>query len=113
MNHSIALAGLLACALLVACAKQAPTPPASDTAAAPAPAAAEPKVVERSMGPADYPAKLLVLIDTAPQCQPFRTRLEEAGKTVSDEPLPVDMNQVNQIVADAYEAGCGRKRDQP
>jgi hypothetical protein len=61
------------------------------------------------MGPADYPAKLIPLIDDRPECEQFRIELEEAGKVQSDQTLPVDMNEVNKIVSRAYAAGCGRK----
>jgi len=110
MTKRLALAGVMALAMLAACSKPAPAPSLADdeeeTAAAVAPPPEPPKP---SMGPADYPTKLLPLIDTAPQCQPFRAQLEEAAKVQSDDPLPVDMNAVNEIVAKAHEAGCTRK----
>jgi len=61
------------------------------------------------MGPADYPAKLIPLIDERPECQPFRDELEAAGKVESTDPLPIDMNEVNKIIGRASEAGCTRK----
>ena len=108
MKNQIALTGLLALAMLAGCSKPAPTAPvaAAPEAAAPAPA---PEVPKSSMGPADYPAKMLAFIDASPKCEPFRAQLEAAGKVQSSEPLPVDMNEVNAIVAKAAEAGCYRK----
>ena len=110
MTKRLALAGAVALAMLAACSKPAPAPSVEDddeeVAAAVAP---QPEAPQPSMGPADYPAKLLPFIDTTPQCQPFRVQLEEAGKVQSNDPLPIDMNQVNAIVARAAEAGCYRK----
>jgi hypothetical protein len=110
MNKGIAVSGAMALAMLAACSKPAPDPAVEvgaqggTTAAAPQPEPARP-----SMGPADYPAKLLPLIDERPECQPFRAELEVAGKVQSADPLPIDMNQVNEIVLRASEAGCTRK----
>jgi len=109
MKKRYSLAGVMALAMLAACSKPAPAPTAADDdedIAATAPAPEPPK---QSMGPADYPAKLMPLIDERSECQPFRAELEEAGKLQSDDPLPVDMNAVNAIVARAHEAGCTRK----
>ena len=110
MTKRIALAGVMALAMLAACSKPAPAPTAADDeeedAAAVAP---QPEPPKPSMGPADYPAKLLPLIDERPECQPFRDELEAAGKVESTDPLPIDMNEVNKIVARAGEAGCTRK----
>jgi hypothetical protein len=108
MTQRIALAGVMALAVLTACSKPAATPPVEEQPAATA-AVTEPEVAKPSMGPADYPAQLLPFIDAAPQCQEFRTQLEAAGQVQSSEPLPVDMNEVNAIVAKAAEAGCYRK----
>jgi hypothetical protein len=108
MTNRIFLLGVMALAMLAGCSKPAPTPPVEEqTAASPVPA--EPQPPPPSMGPADYPAKLLPLIDDRPECQQFRVELEEAGKVQSDQPLPVDMNEVNKIVSKAFAAGCGRK----
>jgi len=96
---------VLAMVSLGACTKQAPpAQSADDDEAAPVAAGSEapPVVVDRS----EKAAGLLQLIDAAPQCQPFRAQLEEAGRTPADQPLPVDMNQV---VASAHDAGCTRK----
>jgi hypothetical protein len=113
MTKRLALAGVVALAMLAACSKPAPAPTveddAEDVAAAVAP---QPEPPQPSMGPADYPTKLLPLIDTSPQCQPFRTELEEAAKVQSSDPLPIDMNEVNKIVARAGEAGCVKKSEQ-
>ena len=100
----------MALATLAACSKPAPAPSVEDDEEeATAAVAPQPEATGPSMGPADYPAQLLPFIDTTPQCQPFRAQLEEAGKVQSDDPLPVDMNAVNAIVAKAAEAGCYRK----
>jgi uncharacterized lipoprotein len=111
MTKRNAVAGVLALAMLAACSKPAPAPSANDpqgeVAAAVAP---QPEAPQASMGPADYPTKLLPMIDTAPQCEPFRAELEAAAKVQSSDPLPVDINKVNEIVARAHAAGCGRKQ---
>jgi hypothetical protein len=111
MTKRISLLGVLALATLAACSKPAPAPAvAPDDAkdAATTSVVAEPEAYKPSMGPAGYPAKLIPLIDERPECQPFRTELEEAGKVQSDDPLPIDMNEVNKIVARAGDAGCTR-----
>jgi uncharacterized lipoprotein len=110
MTKRNTVAGVLALVVLAACSKPAPAPsvedPDQEVAAAVAP---QPETPQASMGPADYPTKLLPMIDTAPQCEPFRAELEEAARVQSSDPLPVDMNKVNEIVARAHAAGCGRK----
>jgi PBP1b-binding outer membrane lipoprotein LpoB len=110
MTKRPSVVGVLALVMLAACSKPAPAPSAEDqekdVAAAVAP---QPETPGPSMGPADYPTKLLPMIDTAPQCEPFRAELEEAARVQSSDPLPVDMNKVNEIVARAHAAGCGRK----
>ena len=108
MTKRFSLLGAMALVILAGCSKPAPTPPVEEQAAA-SPVQAEPQPPPPSMGPADYPAKLIPLIDDRPECQQFRVELEEAGKVQSDQPLPVDMNEVNNIVAKAFAAGCGRK----
>ena len=113
MTKRLALAGVMALAVLAACSKPAPAPTVADDeeedAAAVAP---QPEPPKPSMGPADYPAKLLPLIDERPECQPFRDELGAAGKVQSSDPLPIDMNEVNKIVARAGEAGCVKKSEQ-
>jgi hypothetical protein len=52
---------------------------------------------------------MMELLDTAPNCQSFRDQLEAAGKTPADEPLQTEMAQ---IVAQAHQAGCTKKRAQ-
>jgi hypothetical protein len=106
MKKPIALAAL-AVVMLAGCSEPAQSPP---SAGAVAPLAApEPQATTPSPMPADYPAKLLRSIDTAPQCQPFRAQIEEAGKAASEGTQPVDMNQLNEIAAKAYQAGCYRR----
>jgi hypothetical protein len=110
MTKRLALAGAVALAMLAACSKPAPAPAVEDDEeTAPAAVAPQPESPKPSMGPADYPSKLLSLIDERPECQPFRDELETAGKVQSTDPLPIDMNEVNKIVARAGEAGCTRK----
>ena len=104
MSGRQSLASVLALALLTGCTKQAPPPPADSDDATPV--AAQPEVPLPGMDRAEKAAGLLQLLGTDPRCQEFRTRLEEAGKTPADQPLAVDMNQ---IVAQAHEAGCTRK----
>ena len=111
MTKRLAMAGAVALAMLAACSKPAPAPTVEDDEEAAAVAVAPtPEPPKPSMGPADYPTKLLPLIDTSPECQPFRTELEEAAKVQSTDPLPIDMNEVNKIVGRAGEAGCVRKQ---
>jgi predicted Zn-dependent protease len=74
-----------------------PTAPQADTAP-PAPA----------IDPAQKAAGLLALIDTAPQCQTFRTQLETAGKSPTSTGA-----ELNAIVAKAGEAGCTKKPGTP
>jgi hypothetical protein len=74
-----------------------PTAPQAD-AAPPAPA----------IDPAKKAAGLLTLIDTAPQCQTFRTQLETAGKSPNS-----TGSELNAIVAKAGEAGCTKKPGSP
>ena len=113
MTKRLALAGAVALAMLAACSKPAPAPTVEDDEeAAEAVVAPAPEPPKPSMGPADYPAKLLPLIDERPECQPFRDELEAAGKVESADPLPIDMNEVNKIVARAGEAGCAKKSTQ-
>jgi hypothetical protein len=113
MTKRIALAGVMALSMLAACSKPAPAPSvADDEEEAAAAVAPQPEPPKPSMGPADYPAKLIPLIDERPECQPFRDELEAAGKVQSTDPLPIDMNEVNKIVARAGEAGCVKKSGQ-
>jgi len=110
MTKRLALAGVMALAMLAGCSKPAPAPSVEDDEESAAAAVApQPEPPKPSMGPADYPSKLLPLIDERPECQPFRDELAAAGKVESTDPLPIDMNEVNKIVARAGEAGCTRK----
>ncbi len=109
MTNRMTLAGLLAVGLLLAaCSKQAPTPvPADDeeegatTAVAPQPEPHAPNYDRAAMA-----TGMLMLIDTAPQCQTYRDQLEAASKTPADQPLAVEPSA---IVAQANDAGCAKK----
>ena len=90
----------MAITMLAACSKS--TPPEAPADAASPPAKTAPNVDRAKMA-----ASLLDLLDTAPQCQSFRDQLEKAGRTPADVPLDIDM--MGQIVADAHAAGCSRK----
>jgi len=110
MTQRIALLGVMALAMLAACSKQAPPEQPAATNAAPPPAAVpapvdEPVPLER----AQKATGLLTLIDTRPECEKFRTQLEDAGKVLTDKPMQSDIDKMNQIVADAHAAGCSRK----
>ena len=98
---------VMAVAVLAACSKapQQPVAPAAETAATPPAATTEP-AAPPAMDRAKKAEGLLTLIDTAPQCQTYRTQLEEAAKAPADSFTPIDMNQ---IVADAHAAGCSKK----
>lgn len=112
MTKPLAMVGVMALVMLSACSKPAPAPtvaPDDQEDAATTAVPADPAAPRPSMGPADYPAKLIPLIDERPECQAFRAELEAAGKVQSGDPLPIDMNEVNKIVARAGEAGCTRK----
>jgi hypothetical protein len=111
MTQLKALLGVTVLAVLAACAKPVPPPqPADDdtdevSSAAPAPALA--REATKPEDPAKLAASLLQLIDTAPQCEPFRARLEEAGRATPD--AAPSMDAMNKVVSAAYDAGCGRK----
>jgi hypothetical protein len=104
MMKRTALAGVMAMTVLAACSKSTPPEAPADAAATP-PAKAAPTIDRAKMA-----AGLIDLLDTAPQCQSFRDRLEEAGRTPADVPLDVEM--MNQVVADAHAAGCSKKSAQ-
>jgi hypothetical protein len=107
MTNRTTLVGLVALGVLVAaCSKQAPAPaPANDEEAAPA-VAAEPEPAVPTYDRAAMATGMLVLIDTAPQCQTFRDQLETIARTPADQPLAVEPSA---IVAKANEAGCAKK----
>jgi hypothetical protein len=110
MTQRIALLGVITLAMLAACSKQAPPQPPAETNAVPPPVAApapvdEPIPVER----AQKATGLLTLIDTRPECETFRTQLEDAGKVLTDKPMQSDIDKMNQVFADAHAAGCTRK----
>ena len=101
MTKRTGLLALVVLAMLAACSKS-PTPDKPSVAdaakAAPPPA----------MDPAQKAAGLLTLIDTAPQCQGFRTELETAGKAPN-----ATGAELNAIVAKAGAAGCTTKPGTP
>jgi hypothetical protein len=110
MNKVTALVGITVLAVLAGCAKKE-APPANaqadddDVAAAvqPAPVAAQPApIVDRSKAASEMAA----LIDPAPQCQQYRDELAAKGKT------PGLMDEMNEILVQAYKAGCGKKKQQ-
>jgi hypothetical protein len=108
MTKRLALVGVMTLAMLAACSKQAPPPPAAaddeaETAATTTPLPPPPPAISRE----EMTQGLLELIDTAPQCQQFRTQLEEGSKAP---PEQVTTDDLNRIVAQAYGAGCGKKR---
>ena len=103
MTKRLALVGVMTLAMLAACSKQAPPP--ADAEAEPAARAEKPAAppVDREKMAQD----MLGLIDTAPQCQQYRTQLEELSKRPPDQVTTDDMSE---IVAQSYRAGCGKKR---
>jgi uncharacterized lipoprotein len=108
MKTATALVGVIMLATLAGCSKKS----TSDEAVVDK--AAQPATETRAMPPrkshAEKAAGLLTLIDAAPQCQEFRDRLEAAGRTPDDQPLPVD--DMSMIVAEAHKAGCSTKPGQ-
>ena len=104
MTKRLALVGVMTLAMLAACSKQAPPPPADDEAESPARVETPPPP---KMSREDMTKSLLELIDTGPQCQQFRTQLEEGSKAP---PEQVSTDDLNKMVAQAYAAGCGKKR---
>jgi hypothetical protein len=118
MMKRTGLLSVIAVAILAACAKSPPPASVEDAAKAKAAVAAadneeappapapEAQAAPPAMDRSEKAAGLLTLIDTAPQCQSFRAQLEEAAKVPADSPQAVDMNQ---IVASAHAAGCGKK----
>lgn len=108
MTKRTSLLGVMMLAMLAACSKQAPPEQPAEANAVPPPVAPppdEPVPIER----AQKVAGLLTLIDTRPECEKFRTQLEDAGKVLTVNPMQSDVNKMNQIVADAHAAGCSRK----
>jgi hypothetical protein len=100
---SILLIGIAALALL-GCSKQ-PAPaavPASEAEDEMAEDAAMPRPEVPQETTAERATKLLGYIQDKPECQPFRTALEQAqtdaGATAN----------LEQVMADAYKAGCSK-----
>lgn len=126
MMKRTGLLGVIVLAMLASCSR---TPPPDKTSVAEAakaastaaaatdseqevPPPATPQTEAAPPAPAIDPAQkaagLLTLIDTAPQCQTFRTQLETAGKSPSSTGA-----ELNSIVAKAGEAGCTKKPGTP
>jgi len=106
MTKRLALAGVMTLAMLAACSKPAPPPPADDDEAAHAARAAK-QPTPPPVSNEKTAEGMLALIDTAPQCQQYRTRLEEGGKAPPDQ---VTTDDLSLIVAEAFKAGCTKKR---
>jgi hypothetical protein len=122
MMKRTGLLGVIVLAMLAACSKTPPPEKASVAEAAraaatkaavtdgeqEAPPPAAPRTDAAPPAPAISPARkaagLLALIDTAPQCQAFRTQLETAGQSPTS-----TGDELNTIVAKAGEAGCTKK----
>jgi hypothetical protein len=107
MMKRTTLVGLAVLGLLAAgCSKPSPAPaPAADDESA-ATAAAQPEPAAPTYDRAKMATGMLVLIDTAPQCQTYRDLLEAAARTPADQPLALEPSA---IVAQANEAGCAKK----
>ena len=110
MTNRTALLGMVVLALLAACSKQAPPPATAVTGEGSAPVAVAPppppaptydsaKVAEMAKG-------MLVMIDEAAQCQPFRDQLQAIADAPAGAPPAVAPSA---IVAQANEAGCAKK----
>ena len=102
MNRTIALAGLLSLAMLAGCSK----PASKDEEKQAAPAAAAEPAAQPKMGRAEYVTDVLGTIETTPQCQPFRDRLEQVRDASTEALTSDEMNQANEIAGQAYAAGC-------
>jgi len=107
MSIRTASLGVLLLACVTACSPEAP--PAETAATPAAPPAAAPAQVAPTVDRATKAAGMMDLLDTAPNCQSFRDQLEAAGKTPMDQALQTEMAQ---IVAQAHQAGCTKKRVQ-
>ncbi|MCJ7453840.1 MAG: hypothetical protein MUO39_15420 [Steroidobacteraceae bacterium] len=116
MNKVTVLAGITVLAIMAGCAKkEAPQAQAQAqaqaqdddedvgaTATLVQPAAAQPEPKDRS----EAAAGMIASIDPGPQCQVFRDELEAKGAT------PGPVKELSAIFVQAYEAGCGRKKQQ-
>lgn len=103
----VLLTGIAAVALLTGCSKPAAPPPAATTnedstnGAAPREQVRLPAKPQKST--AEQAATLLQLIDSRPECQPFRAPLEQVS--ASPQGAPVELNMA-EIMDQAYKAGC-------
>ncbi len=118
MNKVTVLAGITVLAIMAGCAKkeapqaqvQAPAQAQAQdddedvgsTATQVQPAAPQPESQDRTRAAAG----MIASIDPGPQCQVFRDELEAKGKT------PGPVKELSAIFVQAYEAGCGRKKQQ-
>jgi hypothetical protein len=107
MIKRLALVGVMTLAILAACSKQAPPQPADDEEAAAAARVGKQPTPAQPVSNEKTAEGMLALIDTAPQCQQYRTRLEEGGKAPPDQ---VTTDDLSLIVAEAFKAGCTKKR---
>jgi hypothetical protein len=107
MNRFTALVGITVLAVMAGCAKkEAPQAQEEDDIAAATqslPAAAKP---EASIDRSKAAGSMVAFVDPSPQCQQYRDELEAKGKT------PGPVSELNEIFAQAYKAGCGKKKQQ-
>jgi hypothetical protein len=108
MKKVTVMIGIGVLAALAGCAKkEAPQVEAavedediSETATQAQPAPEAPAPEDRSKAAAG----MIASIDPGPQCQVYRDELEAKGKT------PGPVRELSEIFVQAYEAGCGSKR---
>lgn len=112
MNKVTVLAGITVLAIMAGCAKtEAPQAQAqvqedpediSASATQVQPSAPQPEPQDRTRAAAG----MIASIDPGPQCQVYRDELEAKGKT------PGPVKELSAIFVQAYDAGCGRKKQQ-
>lgn len=107
MSKTALFFSIFALSLLAACSKPAPQPAAAvddDEEAAPRAVVEKPVRQETPEERARQAEGLLTLLDTSPDCQPFRDELQEAGRTGT-----VPINDMVQVIGRAGKAGCNKK----
>ena len=103
------MVGITVLAVLAGCAKkEAPQAQEEEeddvqTATQPQPVTAKP---ESNIDRSKAAASMVAFVDPSPQCQQYRDELETKGRT----PGPVD--ELSGILVQAYQAGCGKKKQQ-